>query len=180
MKQSHFDMRIVHTYLCDVQCTTLYFPLQTADFMSVCTWVWRLVFEGLFHHLNHSFFFFFNILRGTFIKIGISLQVQYICTLSQRLTFLSFLPVNWIEFAQHHRKAWEQRLNYIPNAVKAAVAAVSHELNTGTSILRLVLIHRPYIYTKVYTHYVRSFQMKQLGREIAPSKCVFGMVFARW
>lgn len=99
-------------------------------------------FEGLLHHLNHSFFYMIYF-KGYIYKNWNLSPVQYICTvctLNQRLTFLSFLPVNWIEFAQHHRKVWEQRLNYIPNAFKAA-AAVSHELNTGTSIyiLRLVL-----------------------------------------
>lgn len=132
-------------------------------------------FEGLHHRLNQSCCFFFPYFKGyKFIKLdspSCYICREYRCTLNQRLTFLSFMPVNWIEFAQHHRKPWEQRLNYIPSAFKAALLChMNWTEHRNQYILRLVLNSQTQ--PRCTQFYACVFEMKQLGREIVPSKCV--------
>lgn len=116
------------------------------------------------------------------------LEFLYRCTQcapwTQRLTFLSVQllgKLNWIRAASYW-KPWEQRLNYILNAFKAvaaaAAAAMSHQL-------RMVLNSQTMSRCQGVRYYVymcvRSFEMKQLGREIVPSKyvCVV-LVLCSW
>lgn len=78
--------------------------------------------------------------KGYIHKIGITLQFSSCAPwISGWLSSHSCL-VNWIEFAQHRRKAWEQRLNYIPKCIQSCFdCCVTWTEHTGTSILRLVL-----------------------------------------